>query len=197
MDVVIIGPSDRSLLWREGTVTEAAYELFVEEYATLLAKCAENVIVTPDDGVYADIALVFGQKKGKKAIAYYPDKDTYYGIDHIKGNFEKYDIRGIDGDWYTLNAELTKQAPVVICVGFSPGALIELSFIKYHQKYGGYKDAKLKDIHLFVDRRCVKGELPLSFSEQIQNLQYFSDFDELERLIQETKKRVDLSFWEK
>jgi len=100
----------------------------------LLASLFGNVIVAPDDGVYTDIALEFGKLKGKKPIAYYPDKDTYYGIEHIRHNFPKYELRPINGDWYKLNADLTKQALTVICLGFSPGVLIEGAFIKYHQK---------------------------------------------------------------
>ncbi|MBD3319396.1 hypothetical protein GF342_05825 [Candidatus Woesearchaeota archaeon] len=92
MDCVLIGVSDRSALWRHGNIPETAYTSFVKQYATFLAEKFDNIIVTPDDGVYTDIAEAFGQIKGTKPIAYYPDKDTYYGIDHIKGNFDKYDV---------------------------------------------------------------------------------------------------------
>ena len=143
MDAVIIGVSDRTCLWRHGKIKENAYPNLVSSYAKLLASLLDNVIVTPDDGVYTDIALEFGKMKGKKPIAYYPDKDTFYGIEHIKQNFPKYELRAIDGDWYKLNADLTKQALTVICIGFSPGVLIEGAFIKYHQKYGGFKNPKV------------------------------------------------------
>jgi len=109
MDAVLIGVSDRSSLWRHGKLNEKDYEKFVKDYASFLSKHFENVIVTPDDGVYTDIALEFGKLKNKKPIAYYPDKDNYYGIEHIKKNFEKYELKPIDGDWYKLNADLTKQ----------------------------------------------------------------------------------------
>lgn len=187
MDCVLIGVSDRSLLWRDGKIKEENYEKFVLKYAKFLKKHFENVIVTPDDGVYTDIALKFGELKKKKAIAYYPDKDTFYGIEHIKNNFEKYQIKPIDGDWYKLNADLTKQSLCVVCLGFSPGVLIEASFIKYHQKYGKYKDQRLKDIHLFIDKKTIKQKLPLSFQEQINNLYYYKDLKELEKLILEKK----------
>ncbi len=81
MDVVIIGPSDRSVLWREGKLKEKAYKKFVEEYGKFLSKHFENVIVTPDDGIYTDVAKEFGKIKGKKPIAFYPDKDEFYGYD--------------------------------------------------------------------------------------------------------------------
>ena len=180
MDVVIIGVSDRSSLWRHGKLSQENYENFVQEYANFLSKKFDNLIVTPDDGVYKDIALEFGKIMGKKPIAYYPDKDTFYGIEHIKENFPNYELRPINGDWYKLNADLTKQSLVVISLGFSPGVLIEGSFIKYHQKYGSLKDPKLKNIHWFIDERCIENRLPKSFEEQISNIFYFNNLDELE-----------------
>ncbi len=174
MDVVLIGVSDRSLLWKDGKLKEKDYESFVEEYARYLAKNFENVIVTPDDGVYTDIAVRFGELKGRKAIAYYPDQDKFYGYEHLKPNFPKFDVRPIGGDWYKLNAELTKQANAVISIGFSPGVLIEGGFIKYHQKY-----AK-KDIRWFIDERCISQRLPKSFHDQIRDIQYFSSLEELD-----------------
>lgn len=188
MNCVLVGVSDRSLLWRDGKVKEKDYEKFVLKYAKFLKKHFENVIVTPDDGIYTDIALKFGELKKKKPIAYYPDKDTFYGIEHIKDNFEKYDIRPIDGDWYKLNADLTKQALCVICLGFTPGVLIEISFIKYHQKYGKYKDPRLKNIHLFIDKKTINKKLPIGFEEQVNNFYYYKNLKELEKIILEKKE---------
>jgi hypothetical protein len=188
MDAVIIGVSDRSSLWRHGKIAQEDYESFVKDYAIFLSKKFDNLIVTPDDGVYTDIALEFGKVKGGKPIAYYPDKDTFYGIDHIKDNFPKYNLRPIDGDWYKLNADLTKKALVIICLGFTPGVLIEGAFIKYHQKYGGLKEPKLKKIHWLIDERCIDQKLPKSFEEQISNIFYYKNLNQLEKILEERKE---------
>lgn len=177
-NAVIIGVSDRSCLWRFGKIKEESYQNFVNDYALFLSERFDNLIVTPDDGVYTDIALKFGEIKGKKPIAYYPDQDKFYGIEHIKQNFSKYELRKIDGDWYKLNAELTKQADIVICLGFSPGVLIEGCFIKYHQKYAGRKEIKW-----LIDERCIDVRLPGAVEEQIKNLHYYSSLDKLEKLL--------------
>ncbi len=186
MQAVLIGVSDRTALWRHGKLKEEEYGKFIHAYARFTADHFDNIIVTPDDGVYTDIALEFGRLKNVKPIAYYPDRDAFYGIRHIEPNFPSYEIRPIGGDWYTLNADLTKQALVVICLGFSPGVLIELAFIKYHQTYGGRKDPRLKSIHCFIDERCIKERLPGTFHEQIQNLYYYSSLEELDRLLQKS-----------
>jgi hypothetical protein len=192
MEAVIIGVSDRSSLWRHGKVSQEQYMSFVRAYAAFLSGRFDNLIVTPDDGVYTDVALEFGRIKGKKPIAYYPDKDASYGIAHIKKNFPKYELRPIDGDWYKLDAELTKQSLVVICLGFSPGVLIEGGFIKYHQEYGGLKNPKLKRIHWFIDKRCIESGLPRAFEEQIANIFYYDDLDDLERLLEKRKEYIGL-----
>lgn len=191
MDAVLIGVSDRSLLWRAGQIKETEYSEFVSEYAKFFAENFENVIVTPDDGVYTDIAIKFGKIKDKKPVAYYPDKDTYYGIKHIEKNFQEYNLRPIDGDWYKLNADLTKQALTVVCLGISPGVLIEAAYIKYHQSYGAYKNPKLKNIHLFFDKRTVKTDLPQGFTEQIKNFYYYSNIQELGELIKSKKQLLE------
>lgn len=192
MNVVLIGVSDRTLLQRDGKIKEDEYEKFVNNYAEFLSKKFNNVIVTPDDGVYTDIAKAFGKIKGKKPIAYYPDKDEYYGYKHLEKNFQDYEIKPIEGDWYKLNADLTKQAQVIICLGFSPGSLIELAFIKYHQKYGKYKNPNLENISLLIDERCISSRLPLAFEEQIKNIHYFSSLKSLNNLLKEITKNVNV-----
>lgn len=191
MEAVLLGPSDRSSLWRHGKIKKEDYESFVRDYAHFLAKRFTNVIVTPDDGIYTDIALQFGKIKRKKPIAYYPDKDRYYGISHIKDNFPHYQVRPIGGDWYKLNAELTKQSLVVICLGFSPGVLIEGCFIKYHQKYGGFKESRLKHIHWFIDERCIDKRLPAAVEEQIANIFYYKSLDELAKLLDKRREFLE------
>ncbi len=183
MDAVIIGVSDRSSLWRHGSIKKEDYDNFVNEYAVFLNKHFDNLIVVPDEGVYTDIAIEFSKLKGRKATAYYPDKDTNYGYEYLKPLFDKFEVHPIEGDWYKLGAELTKKSLTIICLGFSPGVLIEISYIKYHQKFSGEKKPQLKNIHLFIDERCVEQRLPKTFEEQIKNIYYYTNFDDLEKLI--------------
>lgn len=174
MEAVIIGVSDRSLLALKG---EEVKEL-IKEYAHFLNNHNLTPIITPNDGIYTDIADEYQKISDKKAIAYFPDKDTTYGYDHLKESMKKYDSKPIHGDWYKLNAELTLQADVTLCLGFSPGTLIELSYMKYHQKFLNKKS------FLFIDARCSKEKLPESFHEQINNTYYFNSINELEILFE-------------
>ena len=184
MNAVLIGASDRSSLWRHGTLDEQDYDRFVSEYAHFLKDHFENVIITPDDGVYTDIADAFSDLTGRKAIAFYPDADTKYGIQHIEHNLRKYDSRPIGGDWYTLNADLTAKAPVVLVFGFTPGVLIELAYVKYHQKYGANINPALKDVSVLIDERCIEGRLPSAVEEQIKNMHYYKEMEGLRALLE-------------
>lgn len=183
MDCVIIGPSDRSVLWRHGKLSGEEYEGFVNGYGRFLSQRIRNVIVTPDDGVYTDVAQSFGRLAGRRPVAFYPDDDTQYGIAHIEPNLALYEARAIGGDWYTLDAEITRKAPLVICLGFAPGSMIELSFIQYHQRFAARKDSKLANITLAIDERTIEQRLPRSFHEKIAHIHYFSTEAELERII--------------
>ena len=83
---------------------------------------------------------------------------------------------------------IIQKSLCVICVGFSPGVLIEIAYIKYHQKWGALIDPSLKKIHLFIDSRCIKGKLPNYLSEQIHNIFYFKNLKELGVLLSKKKK---------
>jgi hypothetical protein len=126
LKAVLIGVSNPKLLGIKN------YSKFVKDYASFLSKHFENLIITPSKGVVYDIAKKFSKIKNKKVIAYYPDKDKKYGIEHIKKYIKEFDSKPINGDWYTLDAELVSKSNIVICLGFSPGSLIEIGFIKYH-----------------------------------------------------------------
>ena len=176
--IVIIGVSNRLHIINI-LGSETKYTDLVEKYAKEIAKKYENVIITPDDGIYTDIAEKWQEITNKKATAYYPDKDTYYGIEHIKHNFSKYATKGIGGDWYKLNAELTKQAKTVLCLGITPGVLIELAYIKYHQKYGGHKNPKYKEITLIIDERLIEQRLPKTVEKEINNIKYINNVEKI------------------
>ena len=189
MNLTIIGYSNKAYLEKYGKIKQEEYEEFLSEYAELLAKHFDNTIVTPNEGVYADLALKISKLKGKKPFAFYPDKDTFYGFEHLKPNFEKYDIKPINGDWYKLNAEQGKKSQIILCVGISPGSMIELAYIKYHQKWGGKKDSSLKNIHLLIDERCIDQRLPRVFHDEINNIHYFKTLKELENIIINIKNK--------
>ncbi len=183
MQCTIIGVSDSSVLWRFGKIKESDYKKFVQEYAEFLSKHFTDVIITPSDGVYSDIGVEFGKISKKKPLAYYPDKDAFYGLKYFGKNLSQFDLKPIGGDVYTLDGSFITLSNCVICLGITPGVMIEISFMKYHQKYGSLKDPKLKNIHLFIDERCIEAKLPKIFHEQIENIYYYKSLAELEKLI--------------
>jgi len=190
MQCTIIGASDSSVLWRFGKIKEKDYPKFVSDYALFLSKHFSDVVITPSDGVYADIGVEFGKITKKKPLAYYPDGDAFYSLKYFGKNLSQFDLKPIGGDVYKLDGSFVAISNCVICLGLTPGGMIEISFMKYHQNYGALKDPKLKNIHLFIDERCIESRLPKVFHEQIANIYYYNSLDELEKLIY--AHRVDL-----
>jgi|GEM_PF-998514 len=190
-NIVIIGASDRSVIWRYGIIPAEEYPQFVKDYAAILAPHFERAIVTPDDGTYADIAMALAEERAKlhpsvpllKPIGFAPLRDTLYGVKHLEHNFPRYEIVN-GGTWYDVNAELTAKALTVLCVGYAPGVMIELGYIKYHQKYGSRMiDANRKDIRILIDRRTISGPLHSEVAEGLENVQYFGSFEELAEIL--------------
>lgn len=169
MDVVIVGPSDRSILWRHGQLEEAAYKEFVNGVAGVLAKHVDRVIITLDIGVYRDVAERFHQHMGRAVIAYRPAEDAFGTEEQHDKRFEMRTM----ADWYQLNAELVLAGDLVLCLGFSPGSLIEIAYLKYHAKY------RNEPRKLLIDSRCIPAQLPSL--EELQPIYYDSD-EELGRL---------------
>ncbi len=93
-----------------------------------------DIIFVPDSGVPSEIAEKTNSL-GAKTIAVLPSNDTRYGISHITlPSFAK--IEYPRKTWYELNAEITTLGDIVVVVGLSGGVLIELSYIKYLNKFG-------------------------------------------------------------
>jgi len=178
MNAVLIGPSDISKLWRYGTLGEKEVSKYIEEMGAFCSEQFDDIFITPDSGVPLEIAKEFEKHKGKKAIGYYPDKDTVFGWEHIKEFMKSVDARPNNSDWFTLTADLVRRAPVVIVCGLSVGVLIELGYAKYYHKYGKHK------IAIFIDSRG--GKLPPYFEDDLENVVYFGSVAELKEGIENT-----------
>lgn len=106
MKCAILGPSDFSKIWRFGKIKEKDLPKFIDDYGKFLSQRFDQVFITPDDRIYLDIAKKWGEYKGKKAIRFYPDKDTFYGFENLKKNFKDVEARPNNSDWFKLTADI-------------------------------------------------------------------------------------------
>jgi len=50
---------------------------------------------------------------------------------------------------------------------------------------------RLKNIHWFIDERCIDKKLPKSFEEQIANIFYYKNLKQLKELIEKRKNILE------
>jgi len=171
MNCVVLGPSKFEKINLYGQINNV--ENYIDEAAKFFASKFDEVIIVPDYG----LTLLVAQKYKK----YKPDgKVTGYIPDQAAGgkDLEKYfqycdEIKGIGGGWFNLNTQLTRQANLVFCLGFSVGVLIELCSIKYNQEYLNLQTK------VFIDNRCISRRLMPEVESEIQNLIYFENFEKV------------------
>jgi hypothetical protein len=183
MRCVLLGPSDISKIARFGKIKDT--QSYIKEMGKLLARYIEELIITPDYGIYLEIAKAYKKAGGKKLIGMFPE-DERFGTKQLKENFKFCDeTRSIKGDWYKLGAEITIQGEIVICTGYSPGVMIELSYLKYMQKY------LKKGDKILIDSRTISNRLFPEIEEEIKNIKYFSSNEELEDILKSLKKKKE------
>ncbi len=183
--VVLLGPDDETKLFN-GTskFNEKSIKAFYDEYARFIAENFSDLMIVPADGPLLEIAKLYERYKHKKAIGFYPDKDVKYGYSWLEKNFDYVQPKPIGGNWRDLNAELTMQADVVICLGYSGGVMIELGFTKYNQRF--HNKPKL----IIIDLRTAESKLMPGFASDLKNLHYVNSFEEIKGLIQKLSEQV-------
>lgn len=180
MRAVLLGPSDVSKAWRYGKVGKDGLERHICRMGAALARCFEGVAVIPDDGMPLEVGKAYTRHSGRKPIGLYPDGD----ISRLEPNFCHVEPVHMEGSWPDLNYSLTRQANPIICLGYSPGVMAEIGFIKYHQKNGKKEGSWMADLHLLVDLAGCGSRLPPYMGEELDNVFYFSGPDGLVPLVE-------------
>lgn len=171
MRCVILGPSKIEKISKYGNIVNV--KKYINESARFFARQFNELIIVPDYGLTLLIAREYKKiKPGGKVIGFIPDKAK--GSKNLEEYFNYCDeIKGIGGGWFNLNTQLTRQANLVFCLGFSVGVLIELCSIKYNQEYLGL------DTKIFIDKRCISGQLMPEIEVEVKNLVYFNNYNSL------------------
>lgn len=172
MNCVILGPSKIEKISKFGRINNV--EAYINEAAKFFADNFDEVIIVPDDGLTLSVAKKYKEYNNKaKITGFIPDKAA--GGKSLELNFQYCDeIKDIGGGWFNLNTQLTRQADLVFCLGFSVGVLIELCSIKYNQEYLNL------DTKVFIDSRCISNKLMPEVESEVKDLVYFEDFNKLD-----------------
>jgi len=181
---VILGPSDIQKICKFGKIVDI--DKYINEAAQFLSKNFQEILIVPDYGLTLLIVKRYKILKKEGIITgYIPDK-TSSGKDISE--FYQYcdNIKGIGGGWHNLNTELTRQTDYVFCFGYSAGVFIELCSIKYNQQYYNLKTK------IFIDLRCVSSKLPKEVESDLLFLEYFDDFNMVEKKINQQKNEREI-----
>lgn len=187
MEAVVLGPSDVSKVWRHGSVRKEGFRKYIDSMGQALAQCFDGLVIIPDDGVPLEAGKAYTRHSGKKPVGVFPDRDT----DNLEPNFRYVEPVHLAGSWADLNYSLTSQGNPVVCLGYSPGVLVEIGFLKYNQKRGVREGSWLKDIHLFVDEMASGGRLPPQMDEELKNVFYFDGPEKLEMLTEKKRRALE------
>lgn len=178
LTTLIAGPTDKTKVYRFGSISSKVYKSFIDERAKVLARHISQINIIPDEGVPLDIARAYKDSGGKSVVGYIPKG----GIRKLEKYFQYCDkIEEFDTGWSGLNTCLSLKGDIITVFGLSPGTLVEIAYTKYHKKYLD------RVVPVIIDRTTINGKMPPELLDEL-NIKYFSTNDELSRILGEYKK---------
>ena len=174
LTALLIGPTDKTKIFRFGKLREEDYDSHIEDIAKVLAEKISVVYLIPDAGAPLDVANVYKKLGGKKVVGVLPE-GGYPAL-------EKYfcfcdEIEEIEGDWRVLNTCLSKKTGLMIGFGLSPTTMVEICYARYHKNFSG------KRIVTLLDEITISGRLHPEVEEGV-DLRYFNSPEELSSILE-------------
>ena len=174
---LLVGPTDRSKIFRFGEIDKILYEKYLKDVAEILKKHVGTVNLIPDEGVPLDLAKKFRELNGD-VVGYLPKG----GCKSLEKNF-KYctSVEEFDSGWSGLNTCLSLKGDMLLALGMSPGTMVEVCYTRYHKKYFN------KSLPIVLDKRTISIAMPPEVSEDI-DLRYFDSFKQLDKILTEIRR---------
>jgi len=127
-----------------------------------------------------EFAKAYKEAGGHKVTGIVPLLDKKFGVEHIREFIGILDETVDVKTWYEADGEIASFGDLCICIGLSPGSLVEICMMKYHAKFLD------KKIPLIIFENTFSGKLPEEIKEQLYELTYVQRMDELADVV---KKR--------
>ena len=177
---LVAGPTDKSKIFRFGSVIELEYGSFLEERGRVLADHVFQINIIPDEGVPLDIARHYKKAGGNLVVGFVP-KGEYSFLSRYFSDCDR--IEEFDAGWSGLNTCLSLKGDLVVAFGLSPGTIVEIAYTKFHNKYLD------RPIPVLIDGVATRSNLPLELLDEVQP-SYFSTPGELSSLLRDLRSRV-------
>lgn len=173
LSALLIGPTDKTKIFRFGKIDAGSYEQYKEEIGKVLAANLSAIYLIPDEGIPLDFAKSYKNSGGKEVVGAIPRG----GCDVLEKYSQFCDrIEEVDGGWSVLNTCLSLRTGLIIGFGLSPGTLVEIAYTKYHKKYLG------RNIPVLLDERTISRRLNPEVEDEV-DLRYFRSNSGLDRLL--------------
>jgi len=177
LSALLIGPTDKTKIFRFGKIDKISYEQYKEEIGKVLAANLFSVYLIPDEGIPLDFAKSYKKFGGREVVGALPKG----GCDILEKYFQFCDrTEEVDGGWSVLNTCLSLRTELMIGFGLSPGTLVEIAYSKYHKKYLG------KNIPVLLDEKTISGRLNPELEEEI-DLRYFDSAEKLNQFLEKIR----------
>ena len=107
------------------------YKYFLEKIAEHLAKTGHEIIIMPSQNQTSQsiVAQTYKDYRGKKVIGIIPMDDTEWGLLDIDEHFADENINC--GTWRNQPETFCEKSDILLVIGLSPGAMIELCYTKW------------------------------------------------------------------
>lgn len=150
MRIGIIGPS------KVGNKNE------ISKLAEIVAYSGNEIVITPDKGSSSEFFAKEYIKKGGKVWEVLPLEDKEFGYDYLNLDLgEKINC----GTWRNQPEKLNEETQMLICIGYSVGALAEIAYSKWFNPKP-----------IYVIKEMVSEELPEEINKRL-DLRYVTVSD--------------------
>ena len=173
MKLSIIGSSSKDTILKNSKISQEDLNALISQLGTYAASLAAELIIVPDEGIPFEIAKAYKEAGGHKVTGIVPLLDKKFGVEHIREFIGILDETVDVKTWYEADGEIASFGDLCICIGLSPGSLVEICMMKYHAKFLD------KKIPLIIFENTFSGKLPEEIKEQLYELTYVQRMDEL------------------
>ena len=159
MKIGIIGPTKIDEFCKLIGMKKNKYIKAIINISRLLKN--HEIILTTDKNSVAEIfAKEYKKAGGKKVVGIVPRDDKEFGYSWI--NLSVCDEIINCGTWRNQPEKLCEESNIILCLGFSPGSLIEIAYTKWF---------KVKKI--LILKELISKELPEEINKKL-NIKYIS-----------------------
>jgi hypothetical protein len=177
MKVSILGAGDREKVLKHAGLKAEELDSLIKATGETLARLGAEIIIVPARGIPLEVARAYKKAGGKSVTGLVPRDDKRYGLGHIEEYLGEADQEVNIGTWYDLNGEIASQGQASICIGLSPGAMLDMCFMKYHRKYLGSKT------RLIIFENTISRRLQPELEQDLGQITYIKSAQELEKAL--------------